>query len=372
LDSGTEKNCIVLLGTSAVTLGGIAAVIRSYEQAGLFDRWPVVHVPTHRDGSGAQKFALAARSFVRYVAMLMRGRVLLVHVHSASNASFWRKAIFIVAAFAAGRPVIFHLHGGGFEDFYWRRCGPWRRAVVRFILDRSSEIVVLSEVWRRRVSEMTRNANIRPVASPVEAKELLRINRVERSGPVLLFMGRLDRDKGLHELIDALAVLRRQFPALQLRLAGEGDRNGIIAHARARGVMAAVDFAGWVTGPAKIKVWAEASVYVLPSYIEGLPMSVLEAMAAGLPVVASNVGGIPDLIKDDVNGLLVAPRDVPGLVAALERVLRDSALQARLGNAGRELFAASFAPDCVVPQIEAIYRRLGAVPRFLPTEEAGV
>lgn len=368
--ASVDEKAIVLLSTSTRTLGGIAAVIRSYERAGLFARWPVIHMATHRDGTTAQKFVLALRTFIRYVCLLLRGRVLLVHVHSASDASFWRKAAFIMTAFVANRPVIFHLHGGGFMEFYTHRCGPRRRAMVRFILDRSAEIIVLSEVWRRRISEITRNPNIQVIASPVEARDLLEIDRSNRSHDVLLFMGRLEPAKGIYDLIDAMAAIRRNHPALRLCLAGEGNREEFIRYARAREVDLVLDFTGWLTGAAKIRAWSRASVYVLPSYIEGLPMSILEAMAAGLPVVASKVGGIPDVVKDGVNGLLVSAGDVPGLAAALDRVLSDPALRTQFGDMGRQFFEEFFAPRHVIAQVEAAYRRWGAAPRLVP-EQAG-
>lgn len=365
MSTRTDEGSIVLLGSRA--MGGIAAVIRSYRAAGLFERWRVVHIATHCDGSAWQKLLLAVGSFARFCALLARGRVRLVHVHSASNASFWRKSAFLLAAFAANRPVIFHLHGGGFLDFY-RRCGRARRAFLRFVLDQSSEIVVLSDVWRRRMARMTRNPNIRVIASPVEAGELLTIERKPTVSANLVFVGRLDPNKGLHELVDALARLGRRHERLRLCLAGEGDRDTIARYAAARGVGPALSFAGWVAGERKRLVLAEADVFVLPSYIENLPMSVLEAMAAGLPVVATDVGGIPELVKDDVNGRLVAPRDVEALTAALGDVLDDPELRLRMGRAGRQLFIDSFAPARSLEQLEEVYRRCGARPRLVSPE----
>jgi glycosyltransferase involved in cell wall biosynthesis len=359
VDARTQRQVVALIGTRA--RGGVAAVINAYRQAGLFSNWPVVHVQTHCDGSTLQKFALAARSLTRFVGMLIRRRVLLAHVHSASNASFWRKSWFVLAAYAARRPVVFHVHGGGFQDFYERIRHTRRGTLMRFILDRAAVIVVLSETWRRRVAQMTRNPNIEVIPSPVEATDLLRIERDDPNRQTLLFMGRLDRYKGIHLLIEALASLRVKYPAVRLCLAGEGEeRERLQRMVEKHRLTDSVEFVGWVAERAKTAAWERAGIYALPSYIEGLPMTVLEAMAAGVPVVATRVGGVPELVTDGVNGILIEPGDAAALTAALDRLLGDPALRARLGSAGRECFLEHYAPNRVIPHVEALYARLGA------------
>ena len=119
---------------------------------------------------------------------------------------------------------------------------------------------------------------------------------------------------------------------------------------------------GWVDDEAKRRVLAEAAVYVLPSYYEGLPMGVLEAMSAGLPVVSTVVGGIPEAVTEGVEGYLVLPGDVKKLAAVLRDLLRDAELRERMGLAGKKKIREHFASPVILPQIEAVYRRLGAIP----------
>lgn len=370
MDLRPKQRWIVLLGTSSRTLGGIAAAIRSYESAGLFASWPVIHIATHADGSRVKKVFIASRGLFQFIALLVRGRILLAHVHSASDASFWRKSLFIGMAYAAGKPVIFHLHGGGFSDFYRHRCGPIRRWLVRFILDRAAQIVVLSDVWCKRIRAITRNPNVCAIANLVEAGALLAINPSHRPCNTILFMGRLDKQKGILDLVDALALLRSRHPELRLRFAGDGDVESVRQRAIECNVLDAIEFVGWVSGAAKIRAWSEASLYVLPSYIENLPMGVLEAMAAGIPVVASDVGGIPDVVVHDVNGLLHTPGDVVALAAAIHRLAADSSLRARFGKASRERFRNLYASERIVPMLEAVYVRLGARPQKVSARAA--
>jgi glycosyltransferase involved in cell wall biosynthesis len=331
-------------------------------EAGLFERWPVLHVATHCDGSRAKKLAVAMSALITYMRYLCARRVVLVHVHAASNASFWRKLLFILAAFIGQVPVIFHLHGGGFIDFYRRSSGTIRRWAIRFVLDRSAHIIVLSDEWHRRISTITRNRNIATIANPIDARSVVYTGSYRPATNAVLFLGRLEKDKGVLDLVDALVAVRRRCPDAVVRFAGQGDTEAIQQRASERGISGAVEFLGWISGSVKAKALAEATIYVLPSYIEGLPMGVLEAMAVGLPVVATTVGGIPDVVDDGVTGLLIKPGDTGGLANALCLLLSDPALRRRMGDAAKLLIKERYTPQRIVPKIEDIYRTLGAVP----------
>lgn len=350
-------NKIVMLGTSEATQGGIAEVIKNYRQNGLFDRWPIHCIATHREGHWPSKLATAINAFTRFLLLLALRRVALVHVHSASKASFWRKSVFIASARIAGRPVILHLHGGGFQAFY-DRCDPLRRLIVRRILRMASCIVVVSKRWERYVGSLCNHRYVTTIHNPIDTRALLGIERGCRSIAHILFLGRLDPRKGVYELLDAIAIMRLQIPVV-LTIAGDGDRRDIQARINALRLADVVEFTGWVVGSEKTKVYADACVYVLPSYAEGLPLAIIEAMAAGLPIVATNVGGIPDVVEDGVNGILVKPRDVTSLAAALIALLRDPELRRKMGQFSRQRVLTEFDPGCVISQVESLYRELG-------------
>lgn len=353
-----RRKIIVMLGTSVSTKGGVSAVINAYARAGLFDRWPVVHIATHADGSRWLKARIALSALIVFVGLLIRGRVAFVHVHAASDASFWRKAGFVLLAFAAHIPAVFHLHGGGFLEFYHRRFGGVRRWLIRFVLDHADTIVVVSDQWREKLYGLTKNQNLIVIVNPVDAIPVAECNQNPAASGSVLFLGRIEKDKGIYDLVDAMVEVRRQLPAAILRIGGVGDIEGVKQRSGADGTADWIRFLGWVSDSAKLDALRSAQVYVLPSYVEGLPMGVLEAMAAGLPVVASQVGGIPDLVEDGVHGFLVKTGDIAGLAQALFRLLRDPALCHRMGEAGRQRVAECYVTERVVPQVEAIYRRL--------------
>ena len=134
------------------------------------------------------------------------------------------------------------------------------------------------------------------------------------------------------------------------------------ARARELGIEDCVDVVGWVSGSAKQQILAESTVYVLPSYAEGLPMGVLEAAVAGTPVVATLVGGVADVVDNDVDGFLVAPGDVDALAERIMRLLGDAGLREVFASRASRKVLDQFSPDTVLKQLENLYRKLGAVP----------
>jgi glycosyltransferase involved in cell wall biosynthesis len=359
-----DPSHVVMLGTSFQTRGGIASVLQTYRAAGLFDRWPVDFVATHRDGSKLLKLLKAFQAFAAFFALLFRHRRAVLHVHSASRASFWRKSLFMALAMAARWPVIFHLHGGGFATFYDAECGPVRRAIVRFFLDRAACIVVVSHSWSAWMNQVTSNPRVvsisNPVALPAPSDTL-------REPQVVAFTGKLCEQKGVFELLQAAVGLRRQFPKVRLELAGDGDLDEVERCVSSMGLASNVRLHGWIGRRRREELLARASIFVLPSHAEGLPVSLLEAMASGCAVVATRVGGIPDVVEDGFNGLLVPAGDSQALEAALARLLADPELVREMGRAARATIANRFTPERTVAQVEELYNDLGVkgtVPEF--------
>src|SRR5205085_1180319 len=150
---------------------------------------------------------------------------------------------------------------------------------------------------------------------------------------LVLFLGRVDAAKGIYDLLEAIAAVRATVPDVRLVCAGDGDRVGVARYAAQLGMADAVKFTGWVGPSGKRALLEHAAVFALASYDEALPISLLEAMSAGIPVVASKVGGIPEVLVDGASGLLVAPGDKANLQRAIARLLGDRALAQRMGAA---------------------------------------
>jgi len=350
---------IVMVGTDPLSHGGIASVLSTWRAGGLFERWPIAYVVTHREGRRRDKLATAARAAAAFATLALRHGRGVLHVHAASRWSFWRKSVYMAAALLARWPVVFHLHGGGFARFVNHECGPLARRAVRFFLDRATVIVVVSERWAGWMHGITTNPRIVCIPNPVALPPA-----VERSRDrgLVAFVGRCREAKGVFDLLDAMSEIAPRHPALRLECAGDGDLTRVVERAAALGIEDRVRLRGWIGARERDALLARASVFVLPSHAEALPVSLLEAMAAGCAVVASRVGGIPDLVEDGVNGLLVPPRDPAALARALRKVLDEPELASRLGREGHATVAERYTLEPALERLEQVYGALG-VPR---------
>jgi glycosyltransferase involved in cell wall biosynthesis len=334
---------IVMLGAAPETRGSIAAVVEACRAGGLFSRWPIQYIPTSCDGSVLAQGATIARAARDFALALAHHRRMAVHVHASGGVAFWRDALFMSAALAARCPLIVQLHGIGFE----------REA--RSFLERAAWVVVSCESQRIWVRSVARRAQVLCAPPPVS----LPVAPDATRGNLVLFLGRLEARKGIYDLLDAIAALRAAVPDVRLVCAGDGDRVGVARYAARLRMADAVRFTGWVGPSGKRALLESAAAFALPSYDEALPISLLEAMSAGVPVVASPVGGIPEVVQDGVSGFLVAPGDRAGLERRLRSLLLDRPLAARVGAAARESARLRFSPQRVLPQLEELYAALG-------------
>ncbi len=338
-----------MLGAAAETRGSIASVVQAYRAGGLMKRWPIDYLSTHGDAGPAANLGLALKAVRDFGYLLGLHRRVAVHVHTAAGGHFRRDALFMSAALAAGCPLIVHLHGTGFERLN-------ERALQRFFLQRAACVAVPSESMRSWVRGVARNARVVCVPNPVSAaKENASLTKPN----LILFLGRMEAAKGIFDLLQAVAALRSAVPDVRLACAGDGDRLAVARFAERLGIADAVKFTGWVGPSGKRALLENAAVFALPSYEEALPMSLLEAMGAGVPPVVSPVGGIPEAVVDGVSGFLVAPGDVASLERLLRKLLLDRALAARIGGAARETVALRFSPERALPVLEEIYRDVG-------------
>lgn len=362
-----RRKCIVMAGPSIESMGGIAAVVRSYIRGGLFERWPVIYVSTYEDGTALTKLGAAIHGVVLYFGAIVTGKLRVLHVHSASRASFIRKSILVLTARLLGKPAIFHLHGAEFVDVYERQLGLIGRYYVRFVLKRCTRIIVLSDRWREMLRPIARTETIsvipNPVIGPLEVPA-----EIGREAGALVFMGRLGERKGIHLLIEAVSGLARDLE-WKLYVGGDGDIDGVLAHVNRVGLADRIEVMGWVDEDEKAEILKRAAVLVLPSYAEGLPVSLLEAMAYAVPVVATPVGGIPDLIEAGREGLLVPVGDVQELRRAIDFLLRNADVARAMGRRGRTEYENKYSANVVIPTLEGVYQELGVDSRAMRRDD---
>ncbi|MGC8782912.1 MAG: glycosyltransferase family 4 protein [Armatimonadota bacterium] len=299
------------------------------------DEVEVKHIPTWSTGSGFRRFLFFAVACLRLLYLLVMRKTDIIHLHFAKKGSVWRKFILARIASLFHRPVLLHAHSGAFPDFY-RAQKQWQRRWIARTVQNASRLIVLTEQWRRYYCEALDVPEEQVVALPNPVKLPAQLPaRAGRDTITFVFLGRIDENKGAYRIIQAASLL----PAhLQQRarfiLAGDGDVE--VARQQAQSLnLPQVAVLGWVEPSRREALLAEGDVLLLPSLREGLPMSILEAMSWGLPVITSPVGGIPEVVRDGVNGLLVPPMDVPALCKAIQQLIEDETLRLQMGDNAR-------------------------------------
>ncbi|MDF2977056.1 MAG: putative glycosyltransferase [Actinomycetospora sp.] len=349
----TRRPRTLWVSTSTSTQGGIATCVRTLAAAGLWDRWGVRHVATHRDGGTVAKARTFAAGFGRVLAELVVRRPDLLHVHASAAGSFVRKALVAWAAYALRVPVVLHVHSGRFHLFHDRAPRPVR-AVIRATLERADVVIALGGLMRRRLARIAPGARLVALPNPVAAAPVTL--RAAGSAPHVVFLGRIWDKKGAFDLLEAWAKAVSDAPAgTRVTLAGDGEHDRARETARDLGVAGSVTVHDWLSADGVAALLADADVLALPSENEGQPMVVLEAMSRGLAVLATHVGGIPELVTHDVEGLLVPPHDVPALADALGVLLADAGRRRALGDAALARARAEFAAEAVAARIEELY-----------------
>jgi glycosyltransferase involved in cell wall biosynthesis len=343
-----------MAGAEQVVLGGCAALHARGELHSL------ILIDELRAGSPAREMAARADALgipVRIVtararldlamlgqlAVAARGATLL-HVHGA-------KALVYARAIASGRPIIATHHGD------LARTGPERAYALlqRTLYGAIAAVCCVSEAQRRQLSRMN------PYARYTLIENFARAQRPARpephAAPYWLVAGRLSEEKGLDILLSALAVAR---PATPVWIAGEGDRRECLEE-QARGLgldEAQVRFLGWRDDIPELI--AGASAVLLPSRREGMPMVALEARVAGVPIVASMVGGVPEVVTHGDGGLLVPPEDVPALAQALRRLEAEGDALRAQAQASAPAAALRWAPATWADHTLSLYETLDA------------
>lgn len=321
---------------------GISSVLSSYFTYNKFKGYYIDYVATSHRGNVNLKIIALGISLVRYTFKLLFTNTKIVHIHTADFRSFPRKGLYVLLAYIFRKKIILHIHGAQFREFY-TSSSKMLRALISKILDLADTIIVLSEFWLKYFQTITITPNIRILFNPVDGAGFdSRPHDYSKKTKDVLYMTMLYARKGIYDLLEAIPIVIGAEPSARFLLCGEGDIAKCRNICKEKGIIDNVKFCGYVTGQAKIDKLFNADIFVLPTHFEGFPISMIEAMFNGLPIITTPVGGIPDVFVDGVNGFLVQPGDVENIANRLIRLLKDTSLRKKMGeknaNRARELF----------------------------------
>lgn len=332
---------IVLVGPSLKQRGGVVSVIKSLREFLVTRGLSVRTVSTTSEGSTTRNVLTFLRAWFTILNACTIQRADIVHLHMASRGSCLRKTTLGLTCWIFRMPYIIHLHGGRFSIFHDTELGPVGRIYVDFVFRRAACVIALSKTWQ---TWLKKTINLNKVTVVFNGVPSYTSNLINKKTPTVLFLGRLSKNKGTGELITAMIEVMKALPDSVLELGGDGDIDTYLLQASG---FPNIKFLGWIDDEGRKAALSRASVFCLPSWNEGLPMSILEAMSAGLPVVSTPVGGIPEAIKDGVTGFLVQPGDTQGLATALTKILLDSEMANTMGKKAQACHRDQFSSEAM-------------------------
>jgi glycosyltransferase involved in cell wall biosynthesis len=288
----------------------------------------------------------------------------IVHVNSSLNKAFWRDCAYVAVARLSRRRVLYQVHGGDLPEVF-TASSALKRRVLSVVLRAADLVVLLAEVERHAYARFLPSLPVVvvPNAIPLPPTTPAPPSQVRRQQGVLqlVYVGRLARAKGLVEAVEAVALLRDRGIVVELTLAGSGPDEQVVrdvVHQRA--LQDRVRLSQPVFGAAKQSLWDQSDVFLFPTYAEGLPYALLEAMAAGTVPITCPTGAIPDVVTDGEDGFLVSPRDAVALADRLQWMDTHRSELTRMGDAAARRVRESYSLERLVRDFAGIYRRLSA------------
>jgi glycosyltransferase involved in cell wall biosynthesis len=305
-----------------------------------------------------------ARDYMLWVARLLRFRPHIVHYPVTSYWNLEKSVLFLKTARLLRAKSVGHLHGGAFIDF-WKDLGSTRKRRSRNELRRLDAFIVLSDGWKKRVEEEVGldSRDLHVVYNPLDRefeREALTMP-AGREGGIVLSLGVIGKLKGLFDLIEAGRISGARA-GLRFVLAGPEREPNAVSDAksliREYHLEQCVELRDGVWGEEKTALFREAAAFVLPSYFENLPMVILEAAAAGLPIITTPVGALPEFFVDKESAIFVRPGDVRQLAASIVGIMENPKKKADMGNAARMVFHQHFSRERIMASLDRVYRRV--------------
>lgn len=319
-----SKKNICMIVQDPMVKGGISAVVNGYRNSILEKRFNIFYIESYKDGNKIGKLIKGINSYFKFIKILMKENLDIIHIHSSFGASFYRKLPFIYLSSFSKKTIINHIHGADFNSFYLE-APTLKKRLIKKAYTKCSLLIALSNEWKENLSMIVPDDKIKVINNFSCLNEDAIMNKtIEKDNKQILFLGEIGKRKGCYDIPKVVAKVCEAMPNVKFILGGTGEINEIKKNLIELGIDKNIEFPGWVRGEQKDKFLRTSDIFFLPSYNEGMPMAILDAMGYGLPIVSTNVGGIPKIVSDDENGYLFEPGDVDGFVRGLINILKDN------------------------------------------------
>lgn len=336
--------------------GGMASVILEYKK--YFENLQYIY--SWIDSKKIIKLFVFIRALmIFFFQMLFNKNIKIVHIHSSIGASFKRKSVFVKLSHVFGKKIILHIHGGGFPQYYNTSTAS-KQNYINTILKIPDRLAVISEYpWKTWFQEIgIHDDKIIVLNNPIETPQKSLRARSDATLLRCLFLGKLVKEKGIYDLLNTISQHKSELSQImKLKICGFYHEDLLCNTIHELSLNDFVSFEGYTRGMEKVELLNWANILFLPSYFEAQSVSILEGMSYGLAVLASNVGGIPSIVKDGVNGLLFEPGNQIAIWESIKKLIDHPMLITELGHNGSRMVS-EYYPNKAMTKLKNTYKEL--------------
>lgn len=359
--SETKRLRVITVGNSPSVKGGITSVISQI----MSHNWNVndidmKFIPTYENGNIIKKLFVYLKGYLKIRNELKNGHADVVHIHMSQTGSFTRKWYIHKICLKYNVADIIHLHSSDFVRFYEESAKNKQEKICR-LLTESKYVIALGKEWEHRIKRIAPNAKIEVMNNTVHIPEVCTNQDVDCVN--FLYLGVLVKRKGVIDLLKAIKRLKDynelKSEKVFFKIGGTGECEWELKnYVKQNGLEPYVQFLGWVAGEEKINQLKTNQILVLPSYNEGLPIAILEAISYGMPVIATDVGSVAEAVCDGENGFLYQAGDIDALVKVLNKLIASPELRLKMGKKSRKLAESTFDDKLYFDALNRLYRRV--------------
>lgn len=349
-----KKVCMVIPSFSAK--GGIATVVSGYRDSELEKWYNIKYIESYCDGGKVKKIFKAIGAYFSFLKEMVINKPDLVHIHSSFGGSFYRKLPFVYMANIFDIPVINHIHGSEIANLYIN-ASEKKKKLVENCFDKCNYLAVLSEEWKKNL-DVVKTKTPKIVIENYSTIHQECLKRKNNQDKIILFLGFITELKGCFDIPDIVTKVIEQNTNVKFILAGSGEIEKLQHIIEEKGISQYFLFPGWVKKEEKEKLLRNADIFFLPSYTEAMPMSILEAMGYGLPIVTTNVGGIPQLVEEGKNGYMTEPGNIDGFAKVILELIGNDELIYRMGKEGIEKAYEKYSLEKHLEKVCALYEKI--------------
>jgi len=343
---------VILVGPAPHHKGGIATLIRNMLKSKNESFQFTIHV-ARPEGNILAKSFLVPIYTLYFVCRALIIKYDVVHIHTSENWGFYRHIPIIIVSKLLGIKVIIHSNACEFDSFFERQNKIQKR-IIKATLNNADLIIAVSPEWAE-VFRAISNTKVITIYNFIDIPDR---NYYDMDSNYITTTGQIGKRKGYYDIIKVIPSIVSENKKIRFKFCGNGEGDKICEEINKLVISDCVDVSGWLPNSEIIELLKKTMVFVLPSYNEGMPLAILEAMSYGVPIISTNVGGIPTLVEHGVNGLIISPGDIKHLEDSLRLLINDPGLRQRMSNNNYDKIKSEYSIESNMKNIYNTYLKL--------------